>query len=231
MLSVHANVLEPEWAAVFAVEPLFAVGEAAGFAAGAFGVVGTVEEGDVLVADVAEPERRNSVSQSQFKSRQEGTGDIPVYLALILKQAQRNAMHGRITPPLVEESTGPVQVLKVIHIRLAPPEPEIPNLKVRPKMTRRVPVRLLFIFRPPRPIRQPFHGIVLMHIARMIRNELPRFGPQRRHTFRRVVDVDVEAVRLVVVLHPAEDVVVDVAEEVDVWLDAPVILVFGEGGV
>lgn len=47
--------LEPVGSAVFAVEPLLAVREAARHAAFAFGRVGTIEEGDVLVADVAEP--------------------------------------------------------------------------------------------------------------------------------------------------------------------------------
>ena len=41
---------------------------------------------------------------------------------------------------------------------------------------------------------------------------------------RRVVEVDGEAVGLVAVLHEAEDVVVNVAEEVNLWLDAPVVL-------
>jgi hypothetical protein len=54
--SVHAaGVLEPHVAAVLGVEPVLAVGEAAGLAAGALSVVGAVKEGDVLVADVAEP--------------------------------------------------------------------------------------------------------------------------------------------------------------------------------
>jgi hypothetical protein len=53
--SLHAGVLEPHVAAVLRIEPVLAVGEAAGLAAGALSVVGAVEEGDVLVADVAEP--------------------------------------------------------------------------------------------------------------------------------------------------------------------------------
>lgn len=53
--SIHADVFEPDGAAVLAVEPGLAVGEAARDAAAALGVVGAVEEGHVLVADVAEP--------------------------------------------------------------------------------------------------------------------------------------------------------------------------------
>ncbi len=51
----HAHVLEPVGPAVFPMEPGLAVCEAAGDAALALGRVGAVEEGDVLVADVAEP--------------------------------------------------------------------------------------------------------------------------------------------------------------------------------
>jgi hypothetical protein len=54
---VHADVLEPQRSTVFAVQPWLAVGEEAGYAAGTAGAVGAVEEGDVLVADVAEPGR------------------------------------------------------------------------------------------------------------------------------------------------------------------------------
>jgi hypothetical protein len=52
---VHADVFEPQRSAVLAVEPLLAVGEAAGDAALAFGAVGAVEEGYVLVAYISEP--------------------------------------------------------------------------------------------------------------------------------------------------------------------------------
>ena len=52
---IHPNVFEPERSAVLLVQELLAVSEAAGYAAFAFRVVGAVEEGDVLIADVAEP--------------------------------------------------------------------------------------------------------------------------------------------------------------------------------
>ena len=48
---------------------------------------------------------------------------------------------------------------------------------------------------------------------------------------RRVVEVDGEAVGLVAVLHKAEDIIVDVAEEVNLWLNTPVVLHVLEGGV
>jgi hypothetical protein len=62
-------VLEPEWPTVFAVQPWLAVGKAAGFAAGTAGAVGAVEEGNVLVADVAEPGHILSVVTPIVQSR------------------------------------------------------------------------------------------------------------------------------------------------------------------
>lgn len=53
--SSHSDELEPIGAAVLLEKEFLAVGEAARFAALAFGRVGAVEIGDVLVADVAEP--------------------------------------------------------------------------------------------------------------------------------------------------------------------------------
>lgn len=54
--------------------------------------------------------------------------------------------------------------------------------------------------------------------------KLARLGPERRDTLRTVVDVDIKAVCFVVILHPSEDIIVDIAEKVDVGLDAPVVL-------
>ena len=53
--SACTHHLEPVRSTIFFVEELFSVGEAALDAAVAFGGVGAIEVGDVLVADVAEP--------------------------------------------------------------------------------------------------------------------------------------------------------------------------------
>lgn len=65
----------------------------------------------------------------------------------------------------------------------------------------------------------------------MVGKELGRLGPERRDGVGGVVEIDREAVRLVVVLHVSEHVVVDIAEEVHFRLDAPVVLCIGECGV
>jgi len=65
----------------------------------------------------------------------------------------------------------------------------------------------------------------------MRRHEPLRLGPQRWYGLGCIVKVDGKAVGFVAVLHIAENVVVDVAEEVDVGLDAPVVAGIEEGWV
>ena len=200
--SVHTNVLEPQRPTVLPVQPLLAVGEAACGAPLALGVVGAVEKGDMLVANVAEP----------------------VDLALILKQTESDTVHRRITPALVEEASSTVEVVEVLAVLLAAPEAQVADLEVRPEMARRIAVRLLVVLRPPLAIFEPFARIVGVYVVWMVVEELLRLRPQCRDTLGTIVDVDVEAVGLVVILHPCKDIVVDIAEEVDVRFDPPVVL-------
>lgn len=56
----------------------------------------------------------------------------------------------------------------------------------------------------------------------MLRNELCGLGPQGRNRCRRIIKIDRKAVRLVMVRHVSEDVVIYVAEEMNLGLDSPV---------
>ena len=140
----------------------------------------------------------------------------------ILKQTQRNTMHRRITPSLVEEPTRTIQMIEIILVRLTPPERHIRNLEITPEMTRTVSIRLIIMLWSPLAIRQPLHRIIFMKYFRMPRHKLHGLGPKGSNRLRRIVKVDREAVGLVVVRHVAEDVVIDIAEEMDFGLDAPV---------
>ena len=82
----------------------------------------------------------------------------------------------------------------------------------------------LVVFRPALVVFQPLARIVWMYVSRIVLDELLRFWPQRRNAVGVIVDVDVEAVRFVVVLHPSKDIVIHIAEEVDVWFHPPVVL-------
>jgi hypothetical protein len=199
---IHAHVLEPQGSAILLLQPVLAICEATCDAARALRTVRAVEEGYVLVSDVAEP----------------------VDLALVFKQAECNAMDGRITPALVEKAASAVKVVEVVAILFTSPEAQVADFEVGPEVARRVAIGLPIVLWPPLFILQPLSRIVRVYIVRVISEELLRLWPQRRNTIRAIVDIDVETICLIVVLHPSEDVVVYIAEEVDVGLDAPVVL-------
>jgi hypothetical protein len=168
---------------------------------------------------------------SSGKEEEEDRHNSPMNLGLILKQPQRNRMHRRISPPLIKEPARPIQMIKIILIRPPPPKRQLCNLKIAPKMARAVPMGLFIMPRPRLTIDEPLHRVVGVQVLWVRGEELDGLGPERGDRFRRIVQVDVEAVGFVVVLHVAEDVVVDVAEELDLGLDAPVVEGVLEGGV
>ena len=154
-------------------------------------------------------------------------------LTLILKQTQRNRMHRRIPPPLIKEPTRPIQMVEIILIRLTPPKLHVCDFEVAPEMTCRISVRLFIMFRSALFILQPRLGVfgVVFQVFRVHFDETHCFGPQRGDGFWVVVKVDGESVGFVVVLHVAEDVVINVAEEMHFGFDPPVIADVLEGGV
>lgn len=140
-------------------------------------------------------------------------------------------MHRSISPSLVKESPGAIQMLEIFLVYLAPPKFHVSNLEIAPEMTCRVAVRLNIMLRPPNAIFQPLARIVFILIFRVRGQELERLGPEGGNALRRIVQVDGESVRFIVVGHVAEHVIINVAEEVDVGLHAPVIARVGEGRV
>lgn len=90
-------------------------------------------------------------------------------------------------------------------------------------MAGRVPVRLLVMLWPSRAIRQPLHSVILVYIFWMLGDKFYCLWPQTRDRLRGVVEVDREAVSLIIVLHVGEDVVVHIAEEMDIGLNTPVV--------
>ena len=108
----------------------------------------------------------------------------------ILKQPQRNTMHRRISPPLIEEASSPVQMLKVRRIRLASPERQAANLKVAPEMTRAVAVGCGGVRGAVRAVGDPAEGVVGMKVLFCDAGgseETFCFGPERRDGERGVV--------------------------------------------
>lgn len=122
-------------------------------------------------------------------------------------------------------------MIEEISIGLTAPEIEIANLKVRPEMACRVSMRGLYVLRSSRPIFQPLPRIVLHLVIAVALQKLDSLRPQRRYTLRTIININVEAVCLVVVLHPGEHIIVDIAKEVDVGLHTPVVVEVCERGM
>lgn len=152
-------------------------------------------------------------------------------LAFIFHQTQCYTVHWRISPTLIEEPSRPIQMLKIIFVPLRSPELHVCNLKIAPKVTGTVSIGLDVVFRPSLTIDDPFPRIVWMLIFRMRRHEFLGLRPQRGYALRGIVEIDGEAVRLVMILHPAKDVIVYFAEEMHLWLNAPVVANVFEGWV
>lgn len=148
---------------------------------------------------------------------------LPMDLAFVLEQPQRNAVHRRISPSLVEETTRSIQVLEVLFILFGTPKVHVRNLEIAPKMTRAIPVGFYIVFRPSLAINDPLSRIILVQVLWVCCHKLSGLWPQGRHGLRRIVQVDRKAVGLIMVVHPAENIVVNVAKEVHLWLDAPVV--------
>lgn len=198
----HANVFEPVRTTVLPVEKFLAFSEAASNATPALWRVWTVEERNMLITDILEP----------------------MNFAGIFKETQSDTVDGSITPALVEEATSAIEMVKVLFVCRRAPEVQVCNLKVAPKVAGAVAVGLEVMVWSALLVGQPFYSVVGVLMVAIRGEELDSLGPQCRNRRGRVVEVDGEAVSLVAVLHEAEDVVVDVTEEVDLWLDAPVVL-------
>ena len=158
---------------------------------------------------------------------------VPMNLTLILKQPQRNRMHRRIPPPLIKEPARPIQMVEIILIRLTPPKLHVSDFEIAPEMTRRISIRFFIMFRSALLILQPRSRIlgVVFQVFGVGFGETHCFGPQRGDGFGIVVEVDGEAVGFVVVLHVAENIVVNVAEEMHFGFDPPVVAYVFEGRV
>ena len=156
---------------------------------------------------------------------------IPMDLTLVLKQPQCDTMDRRVPPPFIKETTRSIQVLEIVFIRFGAPKLHVPNLEIAPKMTRAVPVRFYIVFRPPLTIHDPLLRIILVQVFWMCCHEFFGLWPQGRYGLRCIVKVDGEPVGLIVVTHPAKNVVINVAEKVYLWLDTPVVADILKGGV
>ena len=117
-------------------------------------------------------------------------------------------MYWRISKPLVVEASSAIQPIKVSFIRLAAKEIEVSNFEIREKLA-------IVIVSAVVGVEQPVQVGIRMYQLRMRIDERAGARPEGRKGASVVENVHVETVLHVVVAHEAEDVVVNVAEEVD----------------
>lgn len=96
-------------------------------------------------------------------------------------------MDRRITPSFIEESSSAIEVLKIVLVRLAPPEFHIGNFKVTPEVACREALGLFIMLGSSGIINDPFNSVVFMEVVGMIGQELGCLGPQSRQGMRIVV--------------------------------------------
>ena len=134
-------------------------------------------------------------------------------------------MNRGIAPALVKEPARPVEVREVILVGLRAPELHVGDLEVAPEVASAIAMGEVVVVWAKLTVDEPIQRVLLVQVLRVAGEELDGLGPEGGNCVGRVEDVDVKPVGLVVVLHVVEDIVVDVAEEADLRLDAPVVAV------
>lgn len=125
-----------------------------------------------------------------------------------------------VPPPLIKKPTIPIQLLKKVRIRLSPPEVQTAHFEVAPVVA--VVIVLAAV------VAEEGHCVIRVHVFGVVLHEALDAVPERGDCLDVFVEGEDEAVDFVVVAHEAEDVVVDVAVELDGGLDAPVVFVVEE---
>lgn len=196
------HMLKPTRPTILLLQPIRAIKELARRTLLTLGRVRTIKERNMSVPDILEP----------------------VDLVDVFEETQRNRMHGCVAPALVKEATCTIEVLEVSFVGWRAPELHVGDFEVGPEVAGAVTVGNFVVFGAPFTIGDPAHGVVFGKVFVVGGEEFDGFGPEGGDGLGRVVNVDGKAVGLVVVAHVAENVVVDVAVEVDMRLDTPIVL-------
>lgn len=133
--SAHADILEPIRAAVILVQPLLAIRQSTRSAARALGRVWALEEGSVLVANISEPGFDVQYAWDRKKVFNKWV-DSPVNLLTVLEKTKCNAVDRRVSPSLVKEAAGSVEVGEVLFVLGAAPEVKLCDLEIAPEVAR-----------------------------------------------------------------------------------------------
>ena len=136
-------------------------------------------------------------------------------------------MDGRITPSLVKKAASPIEMIEIVFVGLTSPKSHVCNFEVRPEVAGRISVRFLIVLRSPFAIHQPLHSILLVQIFGMERKKLDSLWPQSRYTTWGIIKIDGETIGLIVIEHITENIIIDIAEELNFRFDSPIVLRMG----
>ena len=161
-----------------------------------------------------------SAGRTLGSSREAGQETLPIdvmlvsdiskepYLALGYEHGHTQSMYRSVSKSLIIEASSSVQPVKVFLIRFAAEEVQVPNLEVREELA-------IVVISAIVGVKQPVQVGIRVYQLWMGVDERAGARPEGRERAGVIKDIHVEAVLHVVIAHEAEDVVVDVAEEVD----------------
>lgn len=144
-------------------------------------------------------------------------------LVCIFEHSKSNAVNRRVAPSLIKEASSTIEMVEIVLVRLASPKFHIGNLKVAPKVACRVSLSLAVVVRTVDIIGKPLHSTVLVEVVRMLCQEFDCFWPQGWKSLGVVVQVDSESVGFIIVVHVTEDIILNVAKEVHLGFNTPVV--------
>ena len=130
------------------------------------------------------------------------------YLALRHEHGNTQSMYWCISKSFVVKASSSIQPVKVSFIRLTAKEVKVSNFEVREELAVVVIPTIVGV-------QQPVQVGIRMYQLRMRVDERAGARPEGGERASVVEDIHVETVLHVIIVHKAEHVVVDIAEEVD----------------
>lgn len=190
--AAFAHLLEPIDTTILAVQPVRQWSQLIRLTPMAFIAIRAIAKDTVLVSNIAEP----------------------MNLLISRKEAQRNTVHGCVTPSFVEEIARLIEIVKVVPICLRAPKVQVADFEIAPEMTCAVAMGGLCVVGTQDGIREPVVRVLIRAegVAGMFFEEGRCCRPEGGYGFRVIVDIYSEAIGFVILGHKLENVVLDIAE-------------------
>lgn len=190
--TAFAHLLEPIDTAILAIQPIRQWSQLIRLTPMTFIAVRTVAKDAVLISNIAEP----------------------MNLLISRKEAQRNTVHGSVTPAFVEEIARLIEIVKVVPICLRAPKVQVADFEIAPEMACAVAMRSFGVVGTQDGIREPVVRVLIRAegVAGMFLEEGRCCRPEGGYGFGVIVDIYSETIGFVILGHKLEDVVLDITE-------------------